>query len=246
MFSKHPSRRTPTSVEPKPPFVSVGLCRTSTQGGKAVSGSPVLRDSPAAILNAAHVEVEEHLARYGTLGPEENREKNRLSQQIREELLIVLEVEESLFYPALRRLDAELTRQAVAKAQQNHAELKFLLKELTELRSENRSLDVKMDALRQCVLRHFQLEASQMFPPSRTLPLKTLRELSSRMELIGDRLRMNQQRTRQSEDERNMFYPTLQDQNGFPEDDRGTARSLESPSDVHERHPSDFENWGSE
>jgi len=66
------------------------------------------------------------------------------------------------------------------------------------------------------------------------------------MELLGDRLRMNQQQTQQSEDERNMFYPTLQDQNGFPEDDRDTAHSLESPGDANERHPGDFENWGSE
>jgi hypothetical protein len=211
-----------------------------------VSGNSVLRDSPAAILIAAQDEVKEHLARYETLGPEENREKNRLSHQIRQELIIMLEVEESLFYPAVHLLDAELTRQAVVKAQQGHAGMKSLMKELAELSSENRSLDVKMNALRQCILRHFQLEASQLFPPSRTLPLKALRDLSSRMELLRDRLRMNQQWTQQSEDERNMFYPTLQDQNGAPEDDRDTARSLESPGDANERHSSDFENWGSE
>jgi len=211
-----------------------------------MSSSQVLGRSPTAILSAAQVQVRDLLARYATLGQEESREKSRLFCKIRQELLILLEVEESLFYPTVQDLDVESSNQAVVKAQMDHRVVKAFLKSLTDLSSENTSLDPMMDALLQCVLRHFELEQSRIFPPSRTLSQEALQKMSVRMETLGGRLRMNQEREQQAERDRNRFYPTLQDKNGAPEDDRDTPLSLESPGDLNERHPSDFENWGSE
>jgi iron-sulfur cluster repair protein YtfE (RIC family) len=198
------------------------------------------------MFKAAHFQVRGLLARFDALGPEDGWTKNRLFTKIRQELDLQLKVEEVLSYPAVRKLDVESAQRVVRKALQDHDEIKSLLKELTELSAGNKSLDMKMNALRRCVLHHIELEESQVFPLLRTLPPETLQELSDEMEGLRDGLRMTQRRSKQPQRARELFYPTLQDENGAPKDDGDTTDSLGAPGESNERHPSDFDNWGSE
>jgi iron-sulfur cluster repair protein YtfE (RIC family) len=188
----------------------------------------------------------ELLSRFDAPGLEDEPTKNFLFHKIQQELDLQLKVEEVLIYPLVRKLNADQANRVVMKALQDHDEARSLLKEMTELSVENRSLDLKMRALQECVLRHLELETTQIFPYVNTLPAETLQKLSREMEDLREGLRMSQRRAKQPPREREPFYPTLQDANGAPEDDRDTPPTFGSPNESNDRHLSDFENWGSE
>ena len=208
--------------------------------------APIVRDSPASILRAAQLQVIALFTQYDALGREESQEKNRVTHELQEELRIQLEVEEQLYYPAVQKLKSEFARRVMARALQDHGEIKALLKGLTVRVARNRSLDSKVNALQKCVLSHFELEESQMFSYSDALPPGTLHELGLAMETMMKRLRMNHNWAKQTNRVRAVFYPTLQDKSGAPEDDRDNPHSLGSPGELNERHSSDFDTWGSE
>jgi len=109
------------------------------------------------------------------------------------------------------------------------------------LDSANRPLDLKMDALRRCVLRHLGLERFQSASLLRLLSEEILRDLSSEMGSARDRLR-----SKASSPKRPTLYPTLQSESGAPEDDVDATRALKSLKEVNEVQPSEFDNWGSE
>jgi hypothetical protein len=203
----------------------------------------VLR-SPTAILESAHVQVIELLARYVRLGRGEIRKRNRLSLRIQKELRIHLEIEEVLFYPALQELNAALVDRGVTRALQDHREMKALLQELSELGSGSR-FDLKMKALRRCVKRHVELEGLQMLSHAGALPEDTLQDLSNGMEKLLERLRRNEKATNPRLLEQTPFYPSLRDHPGAREDDRGTPGAFTSPGESDDRYPSEYYGWES-
>jgi hypothetical protein len=206
----------------------------------------VLRTPPASIIEADHLRLIELLARFDAPGLEDDQTKDSLFHMIQQELDLQLKVEEVLLYPLVRKLNADLANRTVMRALQDHDEARSLLKELTDLSLENRSLDLKMSVLQECVLRHLELETSRIFPIMNTLPPETLQKLSREMEDLREGLRMNRRPAKHPRPEREPFYPTLQDANGAPEDDRDTPNTLGSPGESDNRHSGDFENWGSE
>jgi len=211
-----------------------------------MTNARILPRFPSGILKAAQLEVIALFSRFDALGRGQSPEKSRLLHEVGQVLGIQLELEEAFYYPAVLQMKGEFVRRSVGRALQDHGEVKVLLKKLTALGSEGRSLDVKARALQNCVLSHFELEESQIFSYSETLPRKALHRLSVEMETLRERLRMNQRWAMEPPHDRAVFYPTLQDRNGAPEDDRDTPGSFEAPGEGNEWHPSDFDNWGSD
>lgn len=225
--------------------VSLGVRRGPIQRGKALRNAQVVRRFPSEILKAAQLEVMALFSRFDALGRGGSPEKRRLLHEVGQVLGIQLELEEVFYYPAVQQMKGEFVRRSVGRALRDHGEVKALLKKLAALGSENRSLDAMVRALQKCVLSHFELEQSQLFSYSETLPRIALHRVSAEMESLRERLRMNQRWAMAPPHDRTELYPTLQDRNGAPEDDRDTPRSFESPDQGNERHPSDFDNWGS-
>jgi len=206
----------------------------------------IVRRFPSEILKKAQLEVMALFSRFDALGRGESLEKRRLVHEVGQVLRIQLELEEVFYYPAVQRMKGEFVRRSVERALQDHAEVKSLLKKLAALGSEDRSLDLNVRALQKCVLSHFELEESQIFSYSEALPRKALHRVGVEMETLRERLRMNQRWAMEPPQDRAAFYPTLQDRNGAPEDDRDTPLSFASAGEANERHPGDFDNWGSE
>jgi hypothetical protein len=233
-------------VEAPTTAVSVGVCRSPIQRGKALRNAQALRRSRVGILKAAQLQVIALFARFDALARGEGPEKSRLLHELGQALRIQLEVEEAFYYPAVQKMKGEFARRSVGRALQDHAEVKSRLKKLTARGSENRSVDLNVRALQNCVLSHFELEESQICSYSETLPRKTLHQVSVEMETLRERLRMNQRWAMEPPQDRDAFYPTLQDRNGAPEDDRDTSPSFASAGEANERHSSDFDDWGSD
>ena len=75
-----------------------------------MSDTKVVAKTPMQLLKQDHRTVKELFAAYAKLGAGDVEEKNNLWQQINEELTIHAEIEERLFYPAVRPDAALLTR----------------------------------------------------------------------------------------------------------------------------------------
>jgi hypothetical protein len=197
--------------------------------------------SPLSILRASQIRVKEFLFRYEALGRGGGPKKKQLLRLLRRNLDIQLELEGGFLFPAILSLNQASALRVVSDALRNHEDIKALMIELTELDVENRSLDLKMDALKRCVLRHLELERFQIATQLKLLSGEILRDLSTRMEATRDRLRSKEFRPGQLP-----LYPTLQSENGSPADDVDTPRSLRSMEGINDGQRNEFDNWGSE
>ena len=90
--------------------------------------------------------------------------KHRLVQRICLELTVHAQLEEELFYPALRQA---LDDERVDEAEEEHAEAKELIVALQQMPAQDPQLDSTMLALARAVLHHVQEEERELFTESR-------------------------------------------------------------------------------
>lgn len=153
-----------------------------------MSDTQILPVPPTALLKAVHAQMRELFARYNALGPDESRARKAVFEEIQEGLVIHMEIEEILFYPAVQHMKQELAISVVLKALTSHAQVKELLAEIRVLITGGHSLHAKMGEFQACVLTHLQAEEAQIFPHARALPLDTQEQLSREMEQLRIRL----------------------------------------------------------
>ena len=86
--------------------------------------------------------------------------RKRIVEQICRELLVHAQIEEELFYPALRRAvpDGE-----VDQAERAHGEAQSLIDALQAMPAEDERFDATVVALGQAVMRHVQHEEGELF-----------------------------------------------------------------------------------
>jgi len=120
-----------------------------------------------AILRADHKLVSELFAEVDkTRKPEK---KMRLVEQICQELTIHAQVEEEIFYPAVKEaLDDE---ELVPEAQVEHASLKALISELEGAEGDDEMYDARVKVLSEYVKHHVKEEQNEMFPKVRETDL---------------------------------------------------------------------------
>lgn len=117
------------------------------------------------ILKDDHRKVNDLFADYGDLGEGANAGKMHLFMELKRELTIHTEVEEEIFYPAIREhAQDDETRDIVAEAIEEHAIVKTLLQDLSSLTPEDEEFDVKIKALGERVLHHIEEEEKEIFP----------------------------------------------------------------------------------
>jgi len=138
-----------------------------------IHDTQILPTPPTALLKAAHLRVR---ALFDDLASMETEEARRAAfRQIREALEIHLQIEETLFYPALLAHAGETAGDVVRESLEGHRELK-------------RRLEKPAPDLARVVLEHFEQEEAELFPLARWLPVETQKELSHAMEALRTRL----------------------------------------------------------
>ncbi|HET8644562.1 MAG TPA: hemerythrin domain-containing protein, partial [Vicinamibacteria bacterium] len=95
--------------------------------------------------------------------------KAGLFERIRGELEVHAQIEERIFYPALRRAQGPALAVQVGEAVREHQDVKSLLRSLTGLQAGNLDYDAKFRQIVQNVEHHVQEEEGEMFPQARTL-----------------------------------------------------------------------------
>jgi hemerythrin superfamily protein len=120
----------------------------------------------------------------------ERAEKTRteLFAKINEELSIHAQIEETIFYPAIKQ--AAETRDIVLEGFEEHHVVKMLLKELEAMPVDTEEWAAKLKVLQENVEHHVEEEEGEMFPKSReVLSEDEINQLGMRMEELKKQLK---------------------------------------------------------
>jgi iron-sulfur cluster repair protein YtfE (RIC family) len=84
--------------------------------------------------------------------------------KIHRELEAHAEVEEALFYPAVKQIRSEEVKDLVREATEEHQIVKTLLAEIAAMSAQEEQYDAKVTVLKESVEHHVQEEEGEMFP----------------------------------------------------------------------------------
>ena len=104
-----------------------------------------------------------------------------LFTQLKNELDVHAEIEETIFYPALR--EADETHDIILEGYEEHKVVKTLLAELEELPKDDETWGAKLKVLQENVEHHVEEEEGEMFKSARkVLSNEEAEELGERLE----------------------------------------------------------------
>ncbi len=107
--------------------------------------------------------------------------REELFAQLKGELDVHAEVEEQIFYPAIK--DAEETHEITLEAYEEHNVVKTLLAELDAEPKDTEEWKAKLTVLKENVEHHVEEEEEEMFPKARkVLDKELVEDLGTRME----------------------------------------------------------------
>src|SRR5262249_3956201 len=140
------------------------------------------------MLRADHRQVEELFARYETQAGQAE-EKDSVLRQICQALEVHAQLEEEIFYPAVRAAVAGEGQDLVAEAIEEHQTIKDLIGELEGTTVDDDAAgDSLVRQLKECVMHHVREEESQMLPQAEQLLGDQLETLGAQMQQRKDQL----------------------------------------------------------
>ncbi len=108
--------------------------------------------------------------------------RKTLFDQIRNSLMVHTQVEEEIFYPAIRNLAFGGESGKVDEAYREHQTIKDILNQMSNMDTISDEFDRKLAELKQNIQHHVEEEENEMFP------LVTSRMSTERLEDIGQRM----------------------------------------------------------
>ena len=137
---------------------------------------------PIALLKKDHREVEQLFKEYEKAGDSAHAKKQGLFEEIRSALEPHMDIEETIFYPAVKKIrDAEI-KDEVREADEEHHVVKLLLGELSKMKPQDEQFDAKMTVLQENIEHHVKEEEDDLLPDAKKhLSSEKLEELGSQM-----------------------------------------------------------------
>jgi hemerythrin-like domain-containing protein len=123
-----------------------------------------------ALLTADHRQVSEMFKQFEGLGERAKASKKKLADQICTALRVHTQIEEEIFYPAVREASKDL-EDMVDEAVVEHASAKDLIDQLEAADPEDELYDAKVKVLGEQIEHHVGEEEQEMFPKVRKLSL---------------------------------------------------------------------------
>lgn len=135
------------------------------------------------LLKRDHEVVKKLFEQYEAAGDEAYRTKQTLFDTIKAELLVHMDIEETIFYPVVKALPSEEVKDGVREADEEHHVAKLLMAELSKMKPEDEQFDAKVTVLRENIEHHVQEEEGEMFPKAKKrLAKERLEQLGEEME----------------------------------------------------------------
>jgi hemerythrin superfamily protein len=151
---------------------------------------PIIANKDACeLLDADHIAVKHLLVEYARLAVAAARdstaERGQLAARICEELTVHAQIEEEIFYPALRKAAPE-AGVLLDEAQSEHQEAKELIARIQSLGTASPEMDDLVSKLAWAVEHHVKEERDELFAKART---------AKKLDLValGEQLRVRQQ-----------------------------------------------------
>lgn len=119
-----------------------------------------------ALLQQDHEEVEQLFRKFEQAGDRATKTKQSLAQEIIGELTIHTEIEEEIFYPAVKA-KIKAARDDVLESVEEHHVAEVLIEEIKRLSPQDESFDAKVTVLIENVRHHKQEEEDELFPEAR-------------------------------------------------------------------------------
>ena len=134
------------------------------------------------LLKKDHATVKELFAQFEHAGDRAYHTKQTIVKQIHQALEVHAQLEEELFYPAVKQLQAEKVKDLVREAIEEHKIVKTLLAEIAAMSAQEEQYDAKVTVLKETVEHHVKEEEGEMFPAAtKQLPKERLEELGAEM-----------------------------------------------------------------
>ncbi|MBK8177124.1 MAG: hemerythrin domain-containing protein [Rhodospirillales bacterium] len=139
---------------------------TAKKGSKTARRAAHATAKPAdaiRLLKDDHREVKQWFKQYESL--EEDSEKQALAEKICRALTVHTQIEEEIFYPAVRAgIDDD---DLLDEAEVEHASAKQLISEIQGMKAGERLFDAKVTVLGEYVNHHVEEEETELFPETR-------------------------------------------------------------------------------
>jgi iron-sulfur cluster repair protein YtfE (RIC family) len=116
------------------------------------------------LLETDHETVKQLFARYDAAGDDAFRTKQALFETIKGELLVHMDIEESIFYPNVKATPSEELKDDVREADEEHHVAKMLIGEISKMKPEDEQYDAKVTVLKENIEHHVEEEEGEMFP----------------------------------------------------------------------------------
>lgn len=147
------------------------------------TATPVKAKDAIAILKADHEAVSQFFSEYEKA--RSMSKKKALVADICTALSVHVQVEEEIFYPAVKT--ALKDKLLIPEATVEHATLKDLIAQLQDVEPDGEMYDAKVKVLSEYVQHHVKEEQNEMFPKAKSSSLD-MAELGSRMAARKDEL----------------------------------------------------------
>lgn len=119
-----------------------------------------------ALLTQDHEEVEQLFRKYEQAGGRAVKTRQNVAQKIIDELTIHTEIEEEIFYPAVRK-KIRAAKEEVLESVEEHHVAEVLIAEIKQLSPQDETFDAKVTVLIENVRTHKQEEETELFPQAR-------------------------------------------------------------------------------
>ena len=135
------------------------------------------------LLDADHIAVKHLFVEYARLAmadPGAAGERRTLADQICSELTVHAQIEEEIFYPALRQ--AAGAGDLLDEAEAEHQQAKALIARIEGLGQADATMDDLVSQLARTIEHHVKEERDQLFPKARSTPSLDLEALGARLQ----------------------------------------------------------------
>ncbi len=123
--------------------------------------------NPFTMLKEDHKKVKALFKEYQGLGDRPSKKKEKIVEQIFNDLEIHAKVEEDLFYPKVKECIEAKDKKLVAEAFEEHLIVKRLIDELKKLHVGDEVFEAKFKVLREGVMHHIEEEEEDLFPKAK-------------------------------------------------------------------------------
>jgi len=117
---------------------------------------------------------------------EDPKQRRKLMDQIAADLKMHTQIEEEIFYPAVREVGTAKAEEMIDEAFEEHHVVDLVLAELPQVDPEDERFEAKMTVLSELVKHHVEEEEEEMFPMAeKKLGAERIKDLGQQLEQMA-------------------------------------------------------------